>query len=60
MTSVPVEVLLTAGFSAKEAKEKKKLFDDQEVQLAHLANGDVSQVQTIAVAHSTPRARQIY
>ena len=56
MTSVPVEVLLTAGFSAKEAKEKKKLFDDQEVQLAHLANGDVSQVQTIAVAHSTPRA----
>ena len=44
MNSVPIQVLLEAGFSAAEAEAKKELFDKEELQLDHLANGDVSQV----------------
>ena len=42
--SVPLKVFIKAGFSQKDAEAKKKLFDEQEVQLHHLADGDVPQV----------------
>eukprot|EP01052_Picozoa_sp_SAG31_P010576 SAG31_NODE_582_length_13925_cov_32.209967_7_plen_53_part_00 len=46
MAAVPLHVLLDAGFSQEEAAAKKELFDKEELQLDHLANGDVSQVKT--------------
>lgn len=47
--SVPLSVFTDAGFSAADAKSTKKKFDEQEIMLEMLTNGDVTQVRACRV-----------
>ena len=42
--SVPLSVFEAAGYADADAKKAKRNFDEQEVSLQHLANGDITQV----------------
>ena len=42
--SVPLSVFEAAGYADADAKKAKRKFDEQEVSLQHLANGDITQV----------------
>lgn len=46
--SVPASVFVTAGYGAGDAAKLKKSFDEQEIMLAHLATGEITQVQRFA------------
>ena len=45
--SVPLSVFEAAGYSDADAKRAKGKFDEQEVSLQHLANGDITQVRSL-------------
>ena len=42
--SVPLSVFQNAGLTVDESKQLKNKFDEQEIELAHLAAGEVTQV----------------
>lgn len=69
--SVPLSVFEAAGYADADAKKTKRKFDEQEVSLQHLANGDITQVLAVRRCtitlrscadrrrpHLTPRCRR--
>ena len=43
--SVPQDLFVSAGYANDEAAKLKKMFDEQEVLLVHLATGEITQVR---------------
>eukprot|EP01043_Picozoa_sp_COSAG02_P011209 COSAG02_NODE_409_length_22892_cov_11.461150_13_plen_68_part_00 len=49
--SVPLSVFEAAGYADADAKKAKRKFDEQDVSLQHLANGDITQVLAVPPLH---------
>ena len=52
--SVPLSVFEAAGYADADAKKAKRKFDEQEVSLQHLANGDITQVLARCIGATQP------